>query len=50
MIIKELLGHQSLEVTQRYIKLFSDEIQKATEGLDILAQYQKNRIKLGGSK
>ena len=50
IIIKELLGHQSLEVTQRYIKLFSDEIQKATDGLDTLAQYQKNRIKLGGSK
>lgn len=46
VIIKELLGHQSLEVTQRYIKLFSDEIQKATNGLDTLAQYQKNRIKL----
>lgn len=50
VIIKELLGHHSLEVTQRYIKLFSDDIQKATDGLDTLAQYQKNRIKLGGSK
>lgn len=50
VIIKELLGHHSLEVTQRYIKLFSDEIQQATEGLDTLAQYQKQRIKLGGSK
>ena len=49
VIIKELLGHHSLEVTQRYIKLFSDEIQQATEGLDTLAQYQKQRIKLGGS-
>ena len=46
VIIKELLNHSSLEVTQRYIKLFSDEIQKATDGLDTLAQYQKNRIKL----
>lgn len=50
VIIKELLGHHSLEVTQRYIKLFSDDIQKATDGLDTLAQYQKNRIKLGVSK
>lgn len=32
VIIKELLGHQSLEVTQRYIKLFSDKIQKVTDG------------------
>lgn len=46
VIIKELLGHHSLEVTQRYIKLFSDDIRKATDGLDTLAQYQKNRIKL----
>lgn len=50
IIIKELLNHQSLEVTQRYIRLFSSEIQEATDGLDTLAQYQKNRIKLGGSK
>lgn len=50
VIIKELLGHHSLEVTQRYIKLFSDDIRKATDGLDTLAQYQKNRIRLGGSK
>ena len=50
VIIKELLGHQSLAVTQRYIKLFSDDIRKATDGLDTLAQYQKNRIKLRGSK
>ncbi len=50
VIIKELLGHHSLEVTQRYIKLFSDDIRKATDGLDTLAQYQKNRVKLGGSK
>ena len=50
VIIKELLGHHSLEVTQRYIKLFSDDIRKATDGLDTLAQYQKNRIKLGGNK
>ncbi|MDO4926494.1 MAG: tyrosine-type recombinase/integrase [Turicibacter sp.] len=50
VIIKELLNHSSLETTQRYIKLFGSEIQQATEGLDTLAQYQKNRIKLGGSK
>ena len=50
VIIKELLGHHSLEVTQRYIKLFSDDIRKATDGLDTLAQYQKQRIKLGGIK
>lgn len=50
VIIKELLGHHSLEVTQRYIRLFSSEIQEATDGLDTLAQYQKNRIKLGGNK
>lgn len=47
VIIKELLGHHSLEVTQRYINLFSDDIRKATDGLDTLAQYQKTRIKLG---
>lgn len=50
VIIKELLGHHSLEVTQRYIKFFSDDIRKATDELDTLAQYQKNRIKLGVSK
>ena len=50
IIIKELLNHSSLETTQRYIKLFGSEIQEATQGLDTLAQYQKNRIKLGGSK
>lgn len=50
VIIKELLNHSSLETTQRYIKLFGSEIQQATEGLDTLAQYQKHRIKLGGSK
>lgn len=50
IIIKELLGHSSLEVTQPYIKLFSDEIQQATQNLDILAQYQKQCIKLGGRK
>lgn len=37
VIIKELLGHQSLEVIQRSIKLFSDEIQKATDELDTQA-------------
>ena len=31
VIIKELLDHQSLEVTQRYIKWFSEEVQKATD-------------------
>lgn len=46
VIIKELLNHSSLEVTNRYIKLFGEEIQKATDGLDTLAQYQKNRMKL----
>lgn len=50
VIIKELLNHSSLQTTQQYIKLFSDDIRKATDGLDTLAQYQKNRIKLGGSK
>ncbi len=39
VIIKELLGHHSLEVTQRYIKLFSDDIRKATDELNTLAQY-----------
>ncbi len=32
------------------VKLFGSEIQEATQGLDTLAQYQKHRIKLGGSK
>ena len=31
VIIKELLDHQSLEVTQRYIKWLSEEVQKATD-------------------
>lgn len=50
VIIKELLGHSSLEVTQRYINLFGEDVRKATDGLDNLAQYQKSRVKLGGNK
>jgi len=47
VIVKELLGHQNLNTTMMYVKLFSDDIEKATQGLDTLAKYQKTRIKLG---
>lgn len=46
VIVKELLGHQNLNTTMMYVKLFSDDVRKATNGLDTLAQYQKNKIKL----
>ena len=49
-IIKEMLGHSDISITQKYVKMFGEDLQQATQGLDTLAQYQKNRIKLGDSK
>ena len=49
-VIKEMLGHSDISVTQKYVKMFGEDLQQATQGIDTLAQYQKSRIKLGGSK
>ena len=43
-VIKELLGHQDISVTQKYVKMFSDELQEQVNQLDTLSQFNSKKM------
>ncbi|WVR22094.1 MAG: integrase [Malazfec virus 1] len=45
-VIKELLGHQDISVTQKYVKMFSEELQEQVNEIDTLSLYNNRRMKL----
>ena len=45
-VIKELLGHQDISVTQKYVKMFSEELQEQVNEIDTLSLFNNKRMKL----
>lgn len=45
-VIKELLGHQDISVTQKYVKMFGEEIREKVNELDTLSQFNSKKMKL----